>query len=193
MTQKAVFLDRDGVLVLDRGVVTDLAQFSVMDGVPEALWMLKRAGYLLVVVTNQAVVARGLLTEESLQILHGALRELLVARGAPPLDAIYSCPHHPNADHSAYRMSCVCRKPRPGMLLQAAAEHRINLSLSYMVGDRRSDVLAGQRAGCRTVLVESGQHLAPPIQGSEGVETGCVPDFLALNLLAAAQSIILHP
>lgn len=188
--QKAVFLDRDGVLVRDLGVVTHVEQFVLFNHVGDALWLLKRAGYLLVLVTNQAVVARGLLSEEGLLRLHGELQGLLSAHGAPHLDAIYSCPHHPNATLEAFKVACECRKPRPGMLFKAAAEHHIDLSKSHMIGDRQSDIAAGKQAGCQTVLVESGAHSAPPIESSHPVPFDASPDYVDADLLSAAKRIV---
>jgi D-glycero-D-manno-heptose 1,7-bisphosphate phosphatase len=187
--RRAVFLDRDGVLVHDGGSVTKSEQFSVLEGVPEALWMLKRQGYLLIVVTNQAVVARGLVSEEELDRLHQSLQALLSAQGAPVLDAVYACPHHPNASVNRFKMQCDCRKPKPGMLLKAALDFDLDLRSSHMVGDRRSDVLAGQRAGCCTFLVETGQHLAPPIEGAEEVSASVLPDHVEPHLLAVAKRL----
>jgi D-glycero-D-manno-heptose 1,7-bisphosphate phosphatase len=187
--RKAVFLDRDGVLVVDRGLVTRPEEFDIMKGVPEALHVLKNAGYLLIVVTNQAVVARGLISERDLEELHRALQEMLSKRGAPPLDAVYSCPHHPSADLPGLRMVCECRKPRPGMLLKAAEEHSVELNLSHMIGDRFTDILAGRRAGCRTTLLETGAHLAPPIESGEVLSGEIRPDYLEVDLLAAARRI----
>lgn len=154
MTRRAAFLDRDGVLVADRGFVTAAEQFEILPGVPEALAKLADAGFALVVVTNQAVVARGLLTEIALAELHAELGRILLDAGAPPFDAIYACPHHPHADEIAYRIACECRKPKPGLLKQAARDLDLDLSRSAMIGDRPTDVAAGASAGCRTILVE---------------------------------------
>lgn len=189
MNQKAVFLDRDGVLVHDGGLVTKGEQFLVLDGVPEALWMLKRQGYLLIVVTNQAVVARGMLSEVELDGLHESMQALLKAQGAPALDAVYACPHHPHATVKQFRIHCDCRKPRPGMLWKAALDFDLDLRSCHMVGDRLSDVLAGQRAGCSTFLVETGQHLAPPIEGAEDLLASVMPDYVEPHLLAVAKRI----
>jgi len=189
MTHKAAFLDRDGVLVSDSGLVTEAGQFVLLEGVPEALWLLKRAGFRLIVVTNQAVVARGLISENDLLGLHDALQDLLVAQGAPKLDAIYACPHHPNANLPEYKIECHCRKPRPGLLLQAAKDNDLDLRQSFMIGDRLSDIAAGQSAGCRTILVQTGQHLAAPIQTVDPLEN-TPPDYVEPNLYAAAERML---
>jgi D-glycero-D-manno-heptose 1,7-bisphosphate phosphatase len=191
--QRAVFLDRDGVLVDDDGLVINAAGFSICPGVPEAMHRLKKAGFLLVVVTNQAVVARGLLSEAALEELHGELQMLLVSKGAPRWDALYACPHHPNADVPAYRMACECRKPRPGMLLEAARTLSLDLRSSYMVGDRISDIAAGRAAGCKTVWVQSGAHLNGPIESSVLLDQGLSAEHACGDLQAAAHWILSQP
>jgi D-glycero-D-manno-heptose 1,7-bisphosphate phosphatase len=190
MMHKAAFLDRDGVLVCDSGLVTDAGQFAVLEGVPEALWLLKRAGYHLVVVTNQAVVARGLISERDLLGLHDSMQRLLMSQGAPKLDAIYACPHHPNANIPEYRLECQCRKPRPGLLFQAAEDNSIDLRQSFMIGDRLTDIAAGQQAACGTILVQTGQHLAAPIQTVDHLAPTSPPDYVEPNLYSAAERII---
>ena len=186
----AVFLDRDGVLVEDCDLITRPEQFRVLPGVPEALARLQRAGFALVVVSNQAVVARGLATEDEVEQLNVHLERVLVRAGAPPVERWYFCPHHPAATLPAYRVDCACRKPRPGMLERAACELGLDLRASFMVGDRWTDVAAGARAGCRTVLVETGQHLAPPIQTSESLEASIRADAIRGGLREAAEWIL---
>jgi D-glycero-D-manno-heptose 1,7-bisphosphate phosphatase len=155
-------LDRDGVIVRDVDLVTSAEQFELFPYAPDALIRLRKAGFALIVVTNQPAVARGLITEAELRSLHEHLRQLLRQRGAD-VDAIYVCSHHPDAIVPALRVECDCRKPRPGLLHSAARELDLALSTSFLVGDRASDIAAGARAGCRTVLVRTGKHLAPPI------------------------------
>jgi D-glycero-D-manno-heptose 1,7-bisphosphate phosphatase len=145
--KRAVFLDRDGVLnevfVID-GVPhppANAKQLRVLPGVADALDRLRSAGWELVVVTNQPDVARGVQTRRGVEAINGRLREAL------PLDEIVVC-YHDNAD------GCLCRKPKPGMLIDAAARRGISLNRSFMVGDRWSDVVAGSAAGCRTCLIE---------------------------------------
>lgn len=184
-----VFLDRDGVLVHDDHLITEPAQLRLMAGVPAALRRLRQAGWRLVVVTNQTVVARGLIDEAGVATIHDHLQQLLVEAGAPRLDAIYVCPHHPQADRARYRVECQCRKPRPGLLRTAAADLDIDLSTSFLVGDRPSDIAAGQRAGCRTILVTTGRHDDPPIQSPDGVAPD-PPDAIHPDLAAAAAWIL---
>ena len=189
---RAIFLDRDGVILEDNGCALTELDLIPLLGIAEALGLLKAAGYALVLVTNQAVVARGLISEAQLNELHTQLQSMLVTLGAPHLDAIYACPHHPNATDPAYRQICECRKPRPGLLLSAAKEHDIDLSQSFMIGDRFSDIVAGQSAGCKSILVTTGQHLAPPIQSGEKAPLTTKADHVCPDLLSAAHWIINH-
>lgn len=186
----AVFLDRDGVLIEDRELLVDASEMRLLDGVPAALCRLKLAGFRLIVVSNQAVVARGLLTEGQLQELHSVLGQRLTAAGGPSLDAVYYCPHHPQATLEAYRVECDCRKPRPGTLLQAAREHQLDLAASFMVGDRITDVMAGTAAGCRTVLVRSTRTDAPPIVTVDPIDSAIRPDYTCADLRSAAEWIL---
>lgn len=144
---KAVFLDRDGVI--NRAVVRegkpyppkDLAEMEILPGVDDALARLKAAGYLLIVVTNQPDVARGTTKREAVEEINGFLRTAL------PIDEVRTC-YHDSGD------GCDCRKPKPGSILSAAAEHGIDLGESFMVGDRWRDTEAGERAGCRTIFID---------------------------------------
>ncbi len=187
---RAVFLDRDGVLIADADCLTDPCQIRILPGVPSALRRLKNKGFLLVIVTNQAVVARGLATEEKVRHVHQRLNEMLLAMNAPAMDAAYFCPHHPQATLSAYRGACECRKPNPGMLLRAAKEFGLNLGASFMVGDRPSDILAGARAGCRTIWVQTGRHADPPIETADSSMTVPEPTFTCADLAAATEWIL---
>ncbi|HEV2282382.1 MAG TPA: HAD family hydrolase [bacterium] len=179
--RRAVFVDRDGVLMRDVNHLTSPSQIEILPGVPESLRRLRDAGWAVVVITNQSVVARGMVTEEGLREIHEALQSRLRSRGAA-LDAIYYCPHHPEGAVAAYRIACDCRKPRAGLLLRAAADLGIDLGASVMVGDAASDIEAGRRAGCRTVLL-----------GAAG-ETGATrADHVATDLASAADWILATP
>jgi D-glycero-D-manno-heptose 1,7-bisphosphate phosphatase len=186
---RAVLLDRDGVLVPDEGLLTDPGRLRLLPGVPAALTRLAAAGWRLAVVTNQPVVARGLIDEAGLAAIHRHLTDLILAAGGPRLDGIFACPHHPEGTVAAYRQACACRKPRPGLLLAAAAAHGYDLARSWMVGDRPSDIAAGRAAGCRTILAETGKHTAAPIRGA-GWEAGTDPDHRCADLAAAAGIIL---
>ncbi len=186
----AVFLDRDGVLLEDVDLLTDPSQIKVLPGVPQTLKRLKHSDFELVVVTNQTVIARGLTSEQGVLEIHAHMEQLIEQAGGPRLDGFYFCPHHPNATLAAFRIDCDCRKPRPGLLLRAAKERAIDLKSSFMVGDRITDIIAGARAGCRTILVQTGRHLAPPIETSEPLDKTIQPDHICADLYAAADWIL---
>jgi D-glycero-D-manno-heptose 1,7-bisphosphate phosphatase len=186
----AIFLDRDGVLIEDAHLLTDPGEIRVLEGVPQALGKLKQAGFKLIVVSNQTVVARGLATEQEVYAVNAEIDRLLEQAGGPHLDGFYFCPHHPNATLPAYRIVCECRKPRPGLLLRAAREHDVNLGASFAVGDRITDVIAGARAGCRTVLIQTGEHQSPLIETVEPLDETVQPDHVCADLRAAARWIL---
>ena len=156
--QKAIFLDRDGVINKYVGFLRDINEFELIDGVTEAIKRINESGYLAIVVTNQPVIARGEVTYAQLQEIHNKMETLLGKEGAY-LDGIYFCPHHPHKGYEGeipeLKFECECRKPKPGMLLQAAKEFNIDLEQSWMIGDSESDVEAGKAAGCRTALIGS--------------------------------------
>lgn len=170
--------------------MTDPGQIRIRQEVPSALKLLRQAGFRLIVVTNQTVVARGLVSEHDVARINDLMEDLLVKAGAPRFDDCYICPHHPSATLPAYRRDCECRKPKPGMLLQAAREHALELSASFMIGDRITDIIAGDRAGCRTVLLKTGAHLLPAIETSEPVDESIKPHFSCSSLEEAARWIL---
>ncbi len=157
MAKIAVFLDRDGVINQDTGYVSCVDDFHFIDGTIEALQILKKKGYCLVVVTNQSGIARGYFTEEQFMSLTEWMDWSLADRDVD-LDGIYFCPHHPTAGVGEYRQECNCRKPAPGMLLDAAKDLKIDLANSYMVGDKAGDLQAAKAAGVgHKVLVRTGK------------------------------------
>jgi len=175
---KAVFLDRDGVLNRDGpGFVTSPEELELLPGVAEAVRMLQGAGFLTVVVTNQSAVGRGLMTLQDLQEVHDKLESELARDGAT-LDAIYFCPHTPTE-------GCTCRKPRPGMLLQARDDFGIALEESFFVGDKPTDIECGASQGCRTVLVLSG--LSPEY---DPAQFPIAPNHVCADLKEAAEWIV---
>jgi len=196
MSRRAVFLDRDGVLVRDVGPLTRADDIVLTPGVASALSELHQAGFALLVVSNQTVVARGLLDENAVIELQRQVEGQIVAAGGPPLDGFYFCPHHPQATRPELRRDCGCRKPAPGLLLQAAVEHGISLKRSFMLGDRPSDIVAGLRAGCTTIQVLTGAHAAAPIEVTGGFELRAphhvardLPEAVALVLGQAPQAL----
>lgn len=170
MSRKAAFIDRDGVLNEERAFVHRIEDFVFLPGAVEALRALKAAGYLLVVVTNQSGIARGLYPEADYLALTGHMHERLAAEGIS-LDAVEYCPHLPDAPLARYRLECDCRKPKPGMLKRAVQTLDIDPSASFLVGDRLSDIEAGRAAGIgRCFLVRTGYELPEDsMQRSDGV------------------------
>lgn len=150
--QKAIFLDRDGTINKYVGFLRNIDDFELIEGVAEAIKLINQSGYLAIVVTNQPVIARGEATWEELNEIHKKMATLLGKEGAY-VDGIYICPHHPDkgfeGERPEYKIDCDCRKPKPGLLLQAAKDFNIDLSESYMIGDSRRDVEAGENAGVK--------------------------------------------
>lgn len=154
--QKCVFLDRDGTLNKLVGFLRDIDELELLPGAAEAVRKINESGYLAILATNQPVIARGEVTFDQLREIHNKLETLLGQEGAY-LDAIYFCPHHPHKGYEGeipeLKFDCDCRKPKPGMLLQAAKDYHIDLSASYMVGDGEFDVQCGINAGCKSVMI----------------------------------------
>lgn len=165
----AVFLDRDGVLSVEKSYVCTLDDLEIFPYVRECVRKIKEKGYYVIVVTNQSGVARGLFSEEVLQEMNSYLIE------ETGVDAVYYCPHYPNGKLEKYRKECNCRKPKTGMVEKACQEFQIDVKKSYMVGDRASDILLGQNAGLTTVLVESGY-------GTKRLEQEVTPDYIIEDL-----------
>ena len=188
--RKAIFFDRDGVLIEDVGLLCSTQEIRLLEGIPESLKRLKEAGYLLFIVSNQPVVARDLITEDEVKEINTTLEHLIVKEGGPKFDGIDYCPHHPNATLPRYRVKCGCRKPEPGMILRFADKNDINLNDSYMIGDRISDIIAGSRAGCKTILLQTGKHLDKPIETWEAIDISIEADYVCKDLRSAAKLIL---
>lgn len=157
--KKAVFLDRDGVINKDTGYVHNVDDFEYIEGVFEACLALKKMGYLLVVVTNQSGIARGMYSEDDFHHLTEWMDWNFADKGVD-LDGIYYCPHHLEKGIGEYKQDCDCRKPKPGMLISAAQFLKIDLSQSVMVGDKADDIRAAHAAGIKTaILVRSGKEV----------------------------------
>lgn len=153
--QKAIFLDRDGTINKYVGFLRKIDEFELIDGVSEAIKMINQSGYLAIVVTNQPVIARGEVSWDELHEIHRKMETLLGKDGAY-IDGIYICPHHPDkgfeGERPEYKIDCDCRKPKPGLLLQAAKDFNIDLAESYMIGDSGRDVEAGERVGVKASI-----------------------------------------
>lgn len=159
--QKAIFLDRDGTINKYVGFLRNIDDFELIEGVAEAIKLINQSGYLAIVVTNQPVIARGEVSWEELNEIHKKMATLLGKEGAY-VDGIYICPHHPDkgfeGERPEYKIDCDCRKPKPGLLLQAAKNFNIDLSESYMIGDSHRDVEAGENAGVKkSIKVEENE------------------------------------
>lgn len=172
MSRPAVFFDRDGTLMEEVHYCSDPSTVRLYAGVPDMLAKLQAAGFLNIIITNQSGIGRGLITQEQYDAVHA---ELLRQIGNPALiTATYYCPDHPSTPSQR-------RKPAPGMVLEAAQEHGIDLARSWFVGDKEADVACGKAAGTRTILVQTGY-------GTQ--ETQTAPDFLAKDVVAAAEIIL---
>lgn len=171
--QKAVFLDRDGVINRYAGFVRRPDEFVLLDGAAEGVRKINASGYLAVLATNQPVIARGEVSYSGLDEIHRKMETLLGQQGAF-LDALYFCPHHPHGGYAgeipALKIECDCRKPKPGMLLRAAKDYNIDLSASWMVGDDERDIQAGRAAGCKTALIGGGDF-------GQDVSVSSLPEF----------------
>jgi D-glycero-D-manno-heptose 1,7-bisphosphate phosphatase len=180
--QRAIFLDRDGTLNRDVPYAHRIEDLQLLDNVTAGLARMAAMGFELVIVTNQSGIARGYYSEDDMHAFHHALCERLASERIG-IAGIYYCPFHPSEGIGPYRRASPLRKPRPGMILQAAARHDLDLSASFTIGDNESDILAGQAAGCRTILVRDGNDAAP------NAELQARPDFVAADLIEAARFI----
>lgn len=152
---KAVFLDRDGTIIRHVDFLTHAKQMRLLPGAAKAIRQLNGLGYLVIIITNQPVISRGLITEEGIRKLHALLMSRLAKKGAR-IDGVFFCPHHPDAKSKRYGIKCNCRKPEPGMILDAIKQCNGNPKESFMIGDAIIDCVAGGRAGVKTILVKTG-------------------------------------
>jgi len=176
---KAVFLDRDGTIIEDVNYLNHPKDITFIKGSIEAIRKLNQAGYLVIVITNQAGIARGYLSEDMLQTIDKVMHKQILNQHAH-LDAIYYCPHHPEYGEYPYKQTCDCRKPEPGMILNAQKHFNIDLKRSFMVGDKDTDIETGQKAGIKTIQVLTGK----------GNELPAEPDHTANDLADAVNWIL---
>ena len=174
---KAIFLDRDGVINEDIHLLYKKEDVIILPEIKKVLSELKNRGFYIIVVTNQPTVARGLITEKGVI----ELDDYINSKIDNLVDKFYFCPHHPNANIPEYRMICECRKPSPGLIIQASKDLKVNLEESWMIGDMNSDITAGNAAGCKTILIKSSKN-------KEEIECGkpynaSKPDYIIKNLL----------
>ena len=186
----AVFLDRDGTINEEVGYLDSLDKLKIIPNAYEAIRLINESEMKAVVISNQAGVARGLFTEDFVKITNKHLQTALRQKGAY-IDKFYYCPHHPTEGIGIYLQQCNCRKPAPGMLLQAAQDLNIDLTVSYLVGDRFRDMEAAKKAGVKGVLVKTGygQDFLQD-DGQDKVTAESKPDFIAADNLAAVKWIL---
>jgi D,D-heptose 1,7-bisphosphate phosphatase len=184
---RAVFLDRDGVISEEVGYLSDVNQLQLIPEAAQAVHLLNATGLKVIIITNQSGVARGFFSEAQVREVHREMEKMLSAQRAY-IDAIYYCPHYPAGIVEHYRRECDCRKPSPGMLARAADEHDIDLTQSYLVGDKLTDVECAQRVGVRGVLVLTGYGKEEETKLDDA--SSAKPVFIAQNLFEAAQWII---
>ncbi len=158
---RAAFLDRDGVINIDSGYVSRPEDFAFVPGAAEACAALAKAGFTLFIVTNQSGIGRGYFTEDDFRHLMTGVTSQMKAAGAP-VEHVYFCPHHPEAKIPEYRSVCSCRKPAPGMILQAAADYPVDLAASVLFGDSTRDIEAGHAAGVGTLVLLGKDGREPP-------------------------------
>ena len=191
MQSKAVFLDRDGVLIRDTGAITQKNQIELLANVSDAIASLRVLGFNIILFSNQTVVSKGLMTYEEMLALNQNIFDRILAENSNAIfDAAYFSPYHPKAQVEKYRKDSDCRKPRPGMLLKGQKEFNLNLSFSFVIGDRLTDVYAGNSVGCQTILLATGAHQEPLIETSlELNPTWLIPHKSFLSLPEAAHFI----
>lgn len=170
----AVFLDRDGTIIAEKNYLSQIAEVKVLTEVPSAIRQLNQNNFKVIVISNQSGIGQGFFTQKKVEKINNYLKNLLLKKGAK-IDKIYFCPHIPEDN-------CSCRKPSTGLIHQAQKDFNIALEKSYLVGDKASDIEAGYRAGCKTILVLTGY--------GEKEKGGCVPTYLASNLREAVKWIL---
>ena len=190
MKRRAAFIDRDGTISEEVGYINHPSRFRVFPYSAAAIKLLNEAGWLAVVITNQAGVARGYFSEAMIQTVHESLERDLDGQGAK-LDAIYYCAHHPAVGEPPYRLDCDCRKPKPGLVWRAAEEMNIDLDASWMIGDRYSDIELARNAGVRSAFVLSGYGRGE--WEHQQADWKQQPDLVAENLLEAVTMITKEP
>ena len=181
--ERAVFLDRDGVIIEDVGYLNECGGIKFLPRVSDAIKLLNKNGFKVIVVTNQSGVARGYFTEERVQEINRSTCESLAKQGAF-IDRIYYCPHNVEGTVSKYVKDCHCRKPNPGMIEEAAREFGIDVENSFVVGDKICDIEAGRRVGCKTILLTRGNSLTREEQ------TVLMPTDVALDLYEAVKWLL---
>jgi D-glycero-D-manno-heptose 1,7-bisphosphate phosphatase len=184
----AVFLDRDGTINIDAGYIKRMERFELYPFAIDAIRLFNQAGYLVVILTNQIGVAQGMYGEDFVAAVADHLAER-AASGGGRIDGHYYCPHSPDAAVPQYRVDCDCRKPKPGMVLQAASELAIDLRRSVVIGDRWRDIAVAKAVGCRGILVKTGYGATEALRPPAGMSADAVCD----DLIGAAVWLLDHP
>ena len=178
---KAVFIDRDGVINREVDNLKDIGQLRLLPGVATAIRKINQNGILVIVITNQPVVARGWISENELNLIHQEILTRLAKKGAK-IDAFYYCPHHPEANLKKYRKKCRCRKPNIGLIQKAVKKYNISIKDSYFIGDTTRDILTAKNVGLKSILVKTGY-------GGKDKKFNVKPDYIVNNLYEAANLI----
>lgn len=187
----AVFLDRDGTITPEVGYVLHPCKLTLLPGAADAVKRLRGAGFKVIVITNQSAVARGMMDIDMLEAVNRNLEYLLRDEGTG-LDGLYYCPHHPTEGNGEFTRVCDCRKPAPGMLLKAAEEHGIDLSRSFIAGDKISDISMAPSLGAKGILVKTGYGGNEPGASAQNDSSSFKPDHIADDISAAADWIMLQ-
>jgi D-glycero-D-manno-heptose 1,7-bisphosphate phosphatase len=183
---KAIFLDRDGTIIEERGYICDLSESEIFPFTYEAVRLMNKNHFKVIGITNQSSVARGICTMEQVERTHREIIGILEKKGAV-IDKFYYCPYHPEGALPEFKKVSMLRKPAPGMILQAAKDFNIDLSESYMMGDDLIDIKTGKKAGCRTILVLTGKgHMNRQRLQKKNIQ----PDIISKNILTAIKTII---
>ena len=178
--KKTVFLDRDGTINIEKNYLYRIEDFEFIKGAPEAIALFKKMDYQVIVITNQAGVARGYYTENNVHVLHQYINEQL-KKWNTCIDAFYYCPHHPTEGIGKYRIECKCRKPKTGLLQRAYKDFQVDKQNSWMIGDNKGDVEAGNQFGLKTILVRTGYGIEVEQKKS------CRYDYVVDNIYEAAK------
>jgi D-glycero-D-manno-heptose 1,7-bisphosphate phosphatase len=185
--KKAVFLDRDGVITKEPPYYAHrIDQLELIPKSAEAIRLLNESGFKVIVISNQSGVARGYYQEKDIEIYNSVMKKVLEEKGAY-IDAIYYCPHYSEATIEKYKIDCECRKPKPGMLKRAERDLNLDLKCSFLIGDKMSDIEAGYRAGCKTILVLTGQGND---ELKKNLKMKIKPDYISKDLFTTIQIII---
>jgi len=182
--EKALFLDRDGTIIIDKGIDLNPNKIVFMEGLFQLLEAAKKESFKIIIVTNQTVVSKGLKTYREMKMLNDViLKRINIKLGINVFDRVYFCPFHPNANINRYRFDSYFRKPQPGMLFKAQGKFNLDLKKSLMVGDRTSDIVAGNLAGCKTIMIKGKYNKSKMIESSLKIQKETIKPNYKVNKL----------